>query len=318
MVEITKYAVDIKDLTDNARIQDNYDVTGNGWLDNIVEVVNTNIKAQYEAGRINGTDYATVYLGALQAALGESVKIVLQKDIIALQAAGEEAKLGLIDEQILSERAKRGLLIAQMENEKKKLELMEQEIELAKLKVDLTKEQIELTKAQLEIEKAKLPLTEAQTELVLAQVESEKLKLLQISAQTDLIKAQLATENRKPDQVVAQTNLLRNQAATEEKKPLLLDKQIQGESERTKKTIAETSRVKAEEQVAIRQKQGFDDDFRQKLLKQVLDSWSVAFSVAQDENAIPDSIKVNVIDSITKSVTDALNIPIVDDPLNQP
>lgn len=57
-----------------------------------------------------------------------------------------------------------------------------------------------------------------------------------------------------------------------------------------------------------RQTKGFDDDAKQKLLKQSLDSWAVAYSVAQDANSIPDSIKIGVIDQIMFNSMKALNI----------
>lgn len=66
-----------------------------------------------------------------------------------------------------------------------------------------------------------------------------------------------------------------------------------------------------------RQTKGFDDDARQKVLKQMLDSWSVAYSVAKDANAIPDTIKVNPIDSVTKEIFDALAITKMTNPLEE-
>ena len=77
-------------------------------------------------------------------------------------------------------------------------------------------------------------------------------------------------------------------------KPLI---EKQANSEDAKKALIE------------RQTKGFDDDAKQKLLKQMLDSWSVAYSVAQDANSIPDSITVNTIDNVMKSAMSSLNIP---------
>ena len=57
-----------------------------------------------------------------------------------------------------------------------------------------------------------------------------------------------------------------------------------------------------------RQKQGFDDDARQKVLKQVLDTWSVAYSVSQSGVVIPDSIHPDTIDNITKSILSETNV----------
>ena len=80
--------------------------------------------------------------------------------------------------------------------------------------------------------------------------------------------------------------------------------------EKVKLTTAQTA-------LAIRQAKGFDDDAKQKLLKQALDSWSVAYSVAQDANSIPDSIKVNPIDSIMKNAMDNLDIIVTNDPIGE-
>lgn len=75
--------------------------------------------------------------------------------------------------------------------------------------------------------------------------------------------------------------------------------------------------TEAQTALAVRQAKGFDDDAKQKLLKQALDSWSVAYSVAKDANSIPDSIKVNPIDSIMKSAMDGLSIVNSNDPLGE-
>lgn len=76
-------------------------------------------------------------------------------------------------------------------------------------------------------------------------------------------------------------------------KPLL---ERQADSETSKKTLID------------RQTKGFDDDALQKLLKQALDSWSVAYSVAKDVNGIPDSIKVDSIDNIMKKAMVGLSV----------
>jgi len=71
----------------------------------------------------------------------------------------------------------------------------------------------------------------------------------------------------------------------------------------------------AKKALVERQTKGFDDDAKQKLLKQALDSWSVAYSVAKDANSIPDAIKVNPIDSIMKNAMDSLAIVKTSNPL---
>ena len=52
-------------------------VTGTGSFDDLMEAVNIHLDAQFNLGRITGSDYATVYLGAMQAALQNSVAFTL-------------------------------------------------------------------------------------------------------------------------------------------------------------------------------------------------------------------------------------------------
>lgn len=57
-----------------------------------------------------------------------------------------------------------------------------------------------------------------------------------------------------------------------------------------------------------RQRAGFDDDAKQKLLKTVLDSWSVAYSTAPDAAAIPDAVTRTNLDAMTKNAMNSLGI----------
>lgn len=81
--------------------------------------------------------------------------------------------------------------------------------------------------------------------------------------------------------------------------------------------IEQKELLKRQQLLVERQTRGFDDDAKQKLLKQALDSWSVAYSVAQDANSIPDSIKVNVIDSIMHNAYTSLGITKANDPIGE-
>lgn len=149
-------AIDISDVTSGVSVDSNHTVIGNGVFDDLMETVNTHIKAQFDSDRIQSTDIANMYIGIMPAVLAESMKFVLQKE--------------------------------------------------------------------------------------------------QSEAQTALVQ---------------------------------------------------------------RQTKGFDDDAKQKLLKQTLDSWSVAYSVAKDANSIPDTIKVNSIDSVMKNAMDSLAITVSNDPIGE-
>jgi len=85
MVDIT-----VADLTNTDDPNEN---TGTAIFDTLMSVVESHIENQFQKGRLKGTDYATVYLGSLQAVLSQSVQFLLQE-----QAAGKQGDL--IDAQI--------------------------------------------------------------------------------------------------------------------------------------------------------------------------------------------------------------------------
>lgn len=70
-------AITVNDLTDGSTVNQTW--TGAGVFDVLIDAVNSNIEIQYQKGRITGSDYATVYLGAMQAVLDQSVKFMLGK-----------------------------------------------------------------------------------------------------------------------------------------------------------------------------------------------------------------------------------------------
>ena len=53
---------------------------GTGNFDELMQVVTLHLEAQFAAGRITGTDYATVYLGALQSTLAQAVTFALSME----------------------------------------------------------------------------------------------------------------------------------------------------------------------------------------------------------------------------------------------
>ena len=71
--------IQLSDLSDNVVVSadGNYTITGNGVFDTLMSTVNTHLDSQFKLGRITGTDYATVYLGALQATVEQAVAFLL-------------------------------------------------------------------------------------------------------------------------------------------------------------------------------------------------------------------------------------------------
>jgi len=70
-------AVTTASLTTNVATSAAFVVTGDGVFDDMMETVNAHLAAQFDLGRITGTDYATVYLTALQATVQQAVQFTL-------------------------------------------------------------------------------------------------------------------------------------------------------------------------------------------------------------------------------------------------
>lgn len=73
-------ALTTADLTGSVTTSTDYVVSGAGVFDDLMETVTSHLDAQYNLGRITGKDYATVYLGALQATLQQAVAYCLGQE----------------------------------------------------------------------------------------------------------------------------------------------------------------------------------------------------------------------------------------------
>ena len=66
-------AISIGNLTAGIATDADNVVTGTGIFDDMMETVNAHMAAQFNLGRITGSDYATVYLTVMQATIQEAV-----------------------------------------------------------------------------------------------------------------------------------------------------------------------------------------------------------------------------------------------------
>ena len=66
-------AITIANLTAGVSTDADNVVTGTGVFDDMMETVNAHMAAQFNLGRITGSDYATVYLTAMQATVQQAV-----------------------------------------------------------------------------------------------------------------------------------------------------------------------------------------------------------------------------------------------------
>ena len=80
-------AISIDDVTSNVvtSTDGNYTITGDGVFDKLMATVTTHINAQYDSSRIRGPEYASTYLGAIQATLAQATGFTMQAEAQSLQ-----------------------------------------------------------------------------------------------------------------------------------------------------------------------------------------------------------------------------------------
>lgn len=74
-------------------------VPGTGVFDLMMEAVKARLTEEFQAGRIKGPEYATVYLGALTATMNAAVDFLLRKDIADAERDKILAEITLLESQ---------------------------------------------------------------------------------------------------------------------------------------------------------------------------------------------------------------------------
>ena len=110
-----------------------------GIFDKLMQSISSNIEKQYLNNRITGSDYATVYLGSIQAALSQSIQFSLQEDMVAAQ----------VDEVIDSTSRANIQLNDTLVTTAKQRILMDEEVETAGLQQIILQTEEELKTAQV-------------------------------------------------------------------------------------------------------------------------------------------------------------------------
>lgn len=89
----------VTDIT-NGNLDSNNDWVGTGIFDVLMNAVSKNIDSQYLKGRITGSDYANVYLGAMQTVMAQSVEYVMKEKVSEAQVDNMVSDTGFKDREI--------------------------------------------------------------------------------------------------------------------------------------------------------------------------------------------------------------------------
>lgn len=245
-------------------------LAGTGVFDVLMGTVNVHIQKQYDDNRLSGTEFAQVYLGALQATLAQSV---------AYLTAFQQAEM--IAEQVKSE-IKNNEVGGLIDLQKQKLQ---EEIDLV----------IAQTAGAYENIKATTQDTVRQNALNTKQV-------IKVAADTDVSEKQaleIARDTLRKD-AESTSQVLATDAGAALKSAQITEinlESLRKDSESEKKVVLMQA-----------QADGFGHDAKSKLLKQMTELFSVGYSVKGNGGTIPEAAKANGIDTIVADLFEKLSV----------
>lgn len=88
-------------------------ITGDGVFDVLMRATKAHLESEFKAGRIRGTEYATVYLGALQQTMQVALSFLLQKQKADLEAQLLAKQVELTNQQRINAEVEMTVLQAQ-------------------------------------------------------------------------------------------------------------------------------------------------------------------------------------------------------------
>ena len=266
--------ITVEDFTRYLYTSSEYAVIGDGFFDKIIETCTHHLQAQFDGNRIRQEDYGAVFADLYKTNLTVAMDAWFKFKTLPLEVAKIKAEILIKEKTLLLDMYKTRFQAYQIKAEASKanaqvlMSRMQAAGEL--LKVLVAKAQVELNKGQAKAEELKISLYDAQAAGAYANAIESDHKVEYIDAQTDQI-------NYK----------------TEELDPIAKEKALQ-----------EVRVEKQREELFKRQAEAFDDEFKQKMMKIMLDSWSVGFSVsedafsAEDVGGIPVPMTTNGINTI--------------------
>lgn len=299
---------------------------GTGVFDVLMKATKLHLQQEYDADRITGQEYATVYLGALQAVMAQSVQFLLntqqeekiqaeialvrQKTVTELAQTDDDIPLGLgfnggqlVEGLVKSKKdidaLQANLVASQVKQSDAEVDLLGQKIvsELARTCDDMTQASVAgygfNDNASVEgLVRAELDKAHKERDLIEQKVVTE------VSQTSDAKPADLgkiATTaidglvKSQKDKAAAETTLLWQKSVTELAQT---SESVPLSTPALNESVAVTGVVDKQKQLFAAQTDGFARDAEQKLTKMLLDTWAVSATqgeaTANNTNGLDD------------------------------
>lgn len=191
--DVTSDPLNITDLTLKT-------LDGTGVLDQMLATMRVHLGEQFEKERIQGTEYAEVYLGAFQSTLAAAIQFLLARRKLGLDLKLQEAQISLTTAQEEQIRAEMQKIPYEIQALQKQLELADKQIAQADKQLELTKAQIQVQLKQLDLMAEQLEQAKAQTAYYEQRTITEKAQTTAgVAATGSVIGTQVALMNKQAD-----------------------------------------------------------------------------------------------------------------------
>ena len=239
--------VDITDLT-HASIE------GNGVFDVLMRAVNAHLQKEWSANRLKGTEYSTVYLGALESTMNASLQFLLARD-------KTNAEIDILKQQLINLKVEEANAI------KQGLHLVAQTAHTTQQTANLLKEADNLTK-QGDVLTNQAAQIAAQTSLTTKQELQVIAETLNVPKQGELIDAQKNVQTQQKLNLEAQKLNIPKEGALVDAQRALTDQKLLTEQDALLTATAQRS-------VLTAQATGFANDAKQKAAEIMIKGFNV-------------------------------------------
>jgi len=244
-------------------------VTGSGIFDNLMEAVNVHLDAQYESGRLTGKDYATVYLGAMQSTIQQSITFVLGE-----QTADKQAEL--LAKQVATEE-KKATDVASSTTVRNTQSTNDTALKTAQTNLATNQGATEIKKALNIV--SDTALKDQQKLLTVEQTATEANKTIDVASTTSVRNVQSTKDSLVKDatkaKIDAETNVLDQKEITE-----------YAQTQRTTLTTPTADSILGRQSTLYEQQaKGFKWNADQKYLKTIMDGWAVNVASADGDGS---------------------------------
>ena len=279
---------------------------GEGVFDKLMDSVSLHINEEFAKQRLTGSEYSKVYLGGMQAVLAQATSFLLQKEQAGLQA-------DLIKEQILLSQQAYAKGVVEIALLGKQVEKLTQDILLAQAQVGLISAQTINTQAELPRIEAEVIIGQRTGANLIPTGDQIRATVTKINA--DTLRTEEETTNailtgkviaKQESKVATETILLKQKVVTEQAQTADKVQTLDVSSGVFGTTTAIGGTSNKQQELYAKQKDGFDRDAEQKLMKIMVDHRNVVASITKNADSNASNLSTTSIAKVIEKAKEGI------------